>query len=456
MALASTPPSPGNLSSCGSWSSELLSSHALWAHDREWSSGGCCRRRALNPWTPHELTSEAMLVTGTRRSGRRRLRLLVVVAGDTSNATRATAVANIAAFSLVREASATFLAAADDCEQWADVAAAAATLGVAFECEPLPAQLRSAGSWPQVNVRRPRHANGRAAAAAAAAATTTALRPKLPLQLHATRARRQPSIGERFDGVWLPDTDVAFTTDAISAFLVRWACAFEHGPPLVAQPAMYGPVSRTERSQQFWPFNFGREWQPGGRLASLGALALHTAYVEQQAPLIDAPFFDWFAEHVGTRLASLQVEHSTDIGTDQLWCRAAAHYSATVLAARPGHELTGRDVGGSAGARAGATTAAGPVRAGCAVIPVPFRHLGTQRKRSSEFWRGTTAVRERAQQLWPHFWLDAQLLRLYRLSSAHVEESQRLPEDRCMVRLLSSRRLGPSCSYRAPPPSIHA
>jgi hypothetical protein len=54
-------------------------------------------------------------------------------------------------------------------------------------------------------------------------------------------------------------------------------------------------------------------------------------------------------------------------------------------------------------------------------------------------------VRAAAEQRWPQFWLDAALLRMHRLTSEHVELKKRLGDDRCMVRSVSSTRLGPAC-----------
>jgi hypothetical protein len=47
--------------------------------------------------------------------------------------------------------------------------------------------------------------------------------------------------------------------------------------------------------------------------------------VEQQVPLLDAKFFAHFVESLGRELGAMQLTHGTDIGTDELWCRAAGH-----------------------------------------------------------------------------------------------------------------------------------
>ena len=141
-------------------------------------------------------------------------------------------------------------------------------------------------------------------------------------------------------------------------------------------------------------------------------------------------FFEWFVNVVGRPLASMQRTHGTDMGTDQLWCRAATHFAR--------RQASGSGSGADNGRRQ-------QERPGCAVLPVPFRHRGSQRRRPVEFWRGSNAVREAAAARWPEFWLEPRLLHMFKLSSEHVEERRRLPADRCMVRLVSSRKIGRAC-----------
>ena len=229
-----------NLSACGQWPAELLTLHAVRPHEREWAEGGCCRRRAINPWTPHAEVSEAMLITKRWEHDAKRLRLLVVLAADSGNSTRARTLANLASFSQVREASTTFLVTSEDCAVWRDVAAAAAVLSMPFECEQLPSHPSVGAS---LSVRAPAVAGRASGRAQHSASATVAFRPKLPLQLHATRTRQAHGLGDSFDAVWLPDADVAFTHEGVSAFLVRWACAFAAGPPYIAQPAMHNAES---------------------------------------------------------------------------------------------------------------------------------------------------------------------------------------------------------------------
>lgn len=335
------------------------------------------------------------------------VRLLVVSSADSSNTTRALAVHNIAALWGLRAMISSqwvFVAYDGLADRWADVTAAARLLDVdvTIVSNDAPA----------------------------------AFTPKLAMQLRGWDAVSSASQRDAWDAVWLLDDDM-WLGDPNSAlggpraFLIRWACAFRAGPPLVAQPVVRG-------LQQFWTFNWENEWQPGGRVASTGAVALHTAFVEQQLPLFDARFFGWFAEEVGRQLAALQITHHTDLGTDMLWCGAAARYAADHAAGR----------------------------VACAVVPVPFEHRGLFDRRSTlhqargkqrghapaSYWKGGAAVRERAATRWPQYWLEPQMLSMYKLSSQHVEESKRLPQDVCMVRTYASDRLGPACTPKQTQP----
>jgi hypothetical protein len=424
---------PGRM--IGRWSIPDLSAHGVHPHNAEWLDGGCCQRRngfGAERWAP-KLVSEVSLKQASTR-------LLVVVVGDSRNSTRATVLANTAALSQLETASVQYVVVAAACTDWSDVLAGSATLGVPFLCVEQPLLHDSSSSSPDAATASTL-ATQPSASPASTSASAYNFRPKLPMQLAGVRAALARARGSGasaseqpldafFDAVWLPDIDIVLTTDALRAFLVRWACAFSAGPPYVAQPVLHG-ATRTVRSQQFWPFNFGLEWQPGGRLADLGVLAMHTAYIEQQAPIFEAGFFAWFAHEIGATLASWQESEGTDIATDQLWCRAAAHYGV------------GRRPRGAESSTAPAPVAAAPPS--CAVIPVPFRHRGEQRKRPAKFWRGTGTVRGLASEKWPQHWLDPTLLSQYKLSSSHIEPSRSLHGDRCMVRYVSSTRLGAAC-----------
>ena len=199
---------------------------------------------------------------------------------------------------------------------------------------------------------------------------------------------------------------MAFTADGVSDFLLRWSCAFSAGPPFVSQPAMHGALSRTGRSQQFWPFNYGREWQSNGRLGDLNAIAMHTAYVEQQAPLLDAPFFVWFVNVIGQPLAAIHER------TGRMWApiSCGAERRGIMRAWRSRRTAEARARQGDVYVVDRSPAADAIMQPGCAVIPVPFRHKGVQRRRPPAFWKGVGAVRDQAEARWPEYWLGGPLM----------------------------------------------
>jgi len=140
-------------------------------------------------------------------------------------------------------------------------------------------------------------------------------------------------------------------------------------------------------------------------------------------------FLDWFMREVGEELASMQLVEGTDLATDQLWCRAAGHFGASRVPTRPPKPPRAQSA-----------------RPSCAVIPVAFRHLNRATiPQTAAFWHGSHIVRSKAAARWPQYWVDGPLLKLYKLSSNHVEEKKGLQHDRCLVRRFSSRVLGPAC-----------
>ena len=236
---------------------------------------------------------------------------------------------------------------------------------------------------------------------------------------------------DAFQAVLLLDSDLNLNSSLFDAdlFVDRWLCAFEGGWPLVSQP----PVAHRWPSQSFWPMNYKGEWSTScvkhclskgisktGRVADLHVQGLEVAYVEAQVAVLDKSFFFWLVTNVGNELAHVQQSRGSDWGIDQIWCRAARYYATSVLKSKE--------------------------RCACAVLPVPMLHMDTRTiKKDGRFISAGNAVRKFASSRWPQWWLPSRVARLYKLTSAHVEESQRLSKDRHMVTTFSSRKLGEPC-----------
>ena len=166
------------------------------------------------------------------------------------------------------------------------------------------------------------------------------------------------------DAVWLMDSDIMLDGFSLSSFLRKWQCAFS-SPPVISQPPIRNDAiprissSGRPRGRQTFllrkasaaaakPFqNNGDTYRTclvGEMGASFGAeacflrdaLALRTAWVEQQCALVDARFLAWFfAQAIVQRVLSLQLRFRVDSGPDAIWCGAAAEWAAARNTDRP-------------------------------------------------------------------------------------------------------------------------
>jgi hypothetical protein len=160
--------------------------------------------------------------------------------------------------------------------------------------------------------------------------------------LNATHAGGIASLRSPYDGIWMLDADVALAGADLQALLRRWSCGGSCGEWARAAPLIAQPTIRP--STQLWALNHAH-WN-GSRLR-----AVHTRFIEQQAPLFDAPFLLWLHRQPLVRsIIRLQHTLGTSWGMDAVWCAAAA-----------AHPLAQR----SRGARR---------RVPCAVLTVPVVH----------------------------------------------------------------------------------
>jgi hypothetical protein len=54
-------------------------------------------------------------------------------------------------------------------------------------------------------------------------------------------------------------------------------------------------------------------------------------YIEQQVPLFDSIFFEWFVKRVLSQTKQWFMEYGIDWGHDRSWCNAAQMYVPDVL-----------------------------------------------------------------------------------------------------------------------------
>ena len=156
----------------------------------------------------------------------------------------------------------------------------------------------------------------------------------------------------RYQRIWLLDADISLGGFRPDRFLLVAQCAFET-PPLVAQPLI------AERTQSYKYLNadgwkseqlaLEKKRRGGAAAVATGkpppVLATASAFVEIQAPLLDAVFFEWFLRFLVLPLAAPSHILGADWGFDALFCRAAALFAA--------HSAAAPEPGGRAAAEVG-------------------------------------------------------------------------------------------------------
>eukprot|EP01034_Spumella_vulgaris_P021585 gene21585-27623_t len=122
--------------------------------------------------------------------------------------------------------------------------------------------------------------------------------------------------------VFLMDEDISLAGFDIRHFTTTWDCAFHPQPaPLIVQPLI-------AESNQYIPFVNSNRWtQREFKNVTASAAGL----VEQQVPLFDAQFFDWFVRHVLSLTYDYALHYGVDWGHDRSWCNAARLYATEVL-----------------------------------------------------------------------------------------------------------------------------
>jgi len=131
--------------------------------------------------------------------------------------------------------------------------------------------------------------------------------------------------------IWLLDCDISLVGFAWSGFTAALCCAFEAGPPLVAQPLI------NQSRQSWWPVNRNTWLGSAAPLASLNASAALTPFVEIQAPILDTRFLVWLVEQLrDSGFVTAALRFRSQWAVDLLWCAAAADYVARTGSRRVG------------------------------------------------------------------------------------------------------------------------
>ena len=127
-----------------------------------------------------------------------------------------------------------------------------------------------------------------------------------------------------YERIFLLDEDISLVEFDYNIYSEVWDCAFRHqSPPLITQAVV-------AEDTQFFDFVSERSWRDKNIVATASGL------VEQQAPLFDSIFFEWFVKRVLKSTYQYALEYGVDWGHDRSWCNAAAMYSVEVLGWAPG------------------------------------------------------------------------------------------------------------------------
>eukprot|EP01041_Mallomonas_annulata_P003812 gene3812-7585_t len=119
----------------------------------------------------------------------------------------------------------------------------------------------------------------------------------------------------QYQFVWLLDEDISFRGFDVESYLHIVTCVnHPRRPPMVSQPLI------KENTQVFEDFN-SRAWK------GIDAIAVPSPYIEQQTPLLDATFFDWYIRYVVMPMRRVVEILGTDWGNDHTWCQASSDFS---------------------------------------------------------------------------------------------------------------------------------
>jgi hypothetical protein len=127
----------------------------------------------------------------------------------------------------------------------------------------------------------------------------------------------------RYDRVFTLDDDVSLRGFDSEKYILHWDCS-RHPPPLITQPLIV-------ESNQYITFANMKAWH--GVLGSNGrkVLVSEVGFIEQQAPIFDSAFFDWFIRRVLTMSKDMALRYGVDWGGDRAWCNAAKAYAIHAL-----------------------------------------------------------------------------------------------------------------------------
>jgi hypothetical protein len=130
---------------------------------------------------------------------------------------------------------------------------------------------------------------------------------------------------QNYERIFLLDEDISLVDFNYKSFSDVWDCGFpRQAAPLIVQPTV-------AEDTQFFDFVSASTWRDKQTIATASGI------VEQQVPLFDSLFFEWFIRRVLVHTVQFALEYGVDWGHDRSWCNAAAMYAVHVLKWSPSH-----------------------------------------------------------------------------------------------------------------------
>jgi hypothetical protein len=120
--------------------------------------------------------------------------------------------------------------------------------------------------------------------------------------------------------VFLMDEDISLQGFNVTSLMEPWECALSP-PPLIVQPLV-------AESNQYINYLNRNSWKRRDRSK---IVASGVGIVEQQVPLFDSVFLEWFIRRVLSLTRDTALIHGVDWGHDRSWCNAARMYGKYVL-----------------------------------------------------------------------------------------------------------------------------
>jgi hypothetical protein len=123
--------------------------------------------------------------------------------------------------------------------------------------------------------------------------------------------------------VFAIDDDISLSGFDSNRYMLHWDCALRPSP-LITQPLVY------ESNQHITYLNLNA-WHKVVGKDGRKVLASEIGFVEQQVPMLDSAFFDWYIRRVLNLTMPAALAHGVDWGGDRSWCAAAHMYAVQVL-----------------------------------------------------------------------------------------------------------------------------